>query len=205
MKFFPLRTICAMMVIAVVGSCDKNIEPTTDPVALTTPTVTASVENRNVTISWNAIDNAVSYSWSLDGGSARSTDQTTVTVSASDLEAGEHTVSVTAMPALNSNEFTASEAGTATFTIEGQAVKLDTPSINATSDNNAGTLTLFWEAIDNAASYRYCLDDGSWTTTEETSVILQIADLEVGDHTFNVIADPEEGSTEYLSALKPSR
>lgn len=200
MKFFPLRTICAMMVIAVVGSCDKNIEPTTDPVALTTPTVTASVENRNVTISWNAIDNAVSYSWSLDGCSARSTDQTTVTVSASDLEAGEHTVSVTAMPALNSNEFTASEAGTATFTIEGQAVKLDTPSINATSDNNAGTLTLFWEAIDNAASYRYCLDDGSWTTTEETSVILQIADLEVGDHTFNVIADPEEGSTEYLSS-----
>ena len=58
MKFFPLRTICAMMVIAVVGSCDKDIEPTTDPVALTTPTITASVENRNVTISWNAIDNA---------------------------------------------------------------------------------------------------------------------------------------------------
>ena len=106
---------CAVMV-----SCDKdddkkpNNPPTPDPdqpTKLATPSVTCEVGETEVTVSWEAVANAASYEYTVDGGTATTTD-------VADLAAGNHTVSVTALPEDGSEEYTKSDAGTATFNIE---------------------------------------------------------------------------------------
>ena len=113
---------CAMLV-----SCDKdddkkpNNPPTPDPdqpTKLATPSVTCEVGETEVTVSWEAVANAASYEYTVDGGTATTTEETTFTLAVADLAAGNHTVSVTALPEDGSEEYTKSDAGTATFNIE---------------------------------------------------------------------------------------
>lgn len=113
---------CAMLV-----SCDKdddkkpNNPPTPDPdqpTKLATPSVTYEVGETEVTVSWEAVANAASYEYTVDGGTATTTEETTFTLAVADLAAGNHTVSVTALPEDGSEEYTKSDAGTATFNIE---------------------------------------------------------------------------------------
>ena len=113
---------CAVMV-----SCDKdddkkpNNPPTPDPdqpTKLATPSVTCEVGETEVTVSWEAVANAASYEYTVDGGTATTTEETTFTLAVADLAAGNHTVSVTALPEDGSEEYTKSDAGTATFNIE---------------------------------------------------------------------------------------
>lgn len=112
---------CAMLV-----SCDKdddkkpNNPPTPDPdqpTKLATPSVTCEVGETEVTVSWEAVANAASYEYTVDGGTATTTEETTFTLAVADLAAGNHTVSVTALPEDGSEEYTKSDAGTATFNI----------------------------------------------------------------------------------------
>ena len=113
---------CAMLV-----SCDKdddkkpNNPPTPDPdqpTKLATPSVTYEVGETEVTVSWEAVANAASYEYTVDGGTATTTEETTFTLAVADLAAGNHTVSVTVLPEDGSEEYTKSDAGTATFNIE---------------------------------------------------------------------------------------
>ena len=154
--------------------------------ALATPEVSATVNGDNVTVSWTEIPNAATYSWNIDSNAARTTDQTSVTVSTSDLAEGEHTVYVIANPALDAaDQYTASQPGSYTFTVTAQVEpqRLETPEVTANSDGK-GEVVVSWSSIEHAASYIYSLDSGEWETTTETSV-----------------AQPEEGSAEYRESL----
>ena len=90
----------------------------TTPTKLATPNVKAEVGETEVLVSWEAVANAASYEYTVDGGTATTTEETTFTLAVADLAAGNHTVSVTALPEDGSEEYTKSGAGTATFNIE---------------------------------------------------------------------------------------
>ena len=171
--------------------------------ALATPEVSATVNGDNVTVSWTEIPNAATYSWNIDSNAARTTDQTSVTVSTSDLAEGEHTVYVIANPALDAaDQYTASQPGSYTFTVTAQVEpqRLETPEVTANLDGKGGVV-VSWSSIEHAASYIYSLDSGEWETTTETSVTYQTSDLTATTHTVSVIAQPEEGSAEYRESL----
>ena len=138
-----------------------------------------------------------------DSNAARTTDQTSVTVSTSDLAEGEHTVYVIANPALDAaDQYTASQPGSYTFTVTAQVEpqRLETPEVTANPDGKGGVV-VSWSSIEHAASYIYSLDSGEWETTTETSVTYQTSDLTATTHTVSVIAQPEEGSAEYRESL----
>lgn len=203
MNYFYLRVFAVSAAVAVAFSCQEKPESTTtEPLA--TPEVSAVVNDndRTVTISWAEVPNATTYSWYIDSNSARTTDQTSVTVSTSDLTDGEHTAYVIANPALDAaDQYTASQPGSYTFTVTvlPEPQRLETPEVTANQDDN-GAIVISWSSS-NAASYNYSFDSGEWTNTTDVSVTYQVADLTIGSHTMQVVALPEEGSTEYLESL----
>lgn len=202
MNYFYLRVFAVSAAAAVAFSCQEPENTTTEPLA--TPEVSAVVNDndRTVTISWAEVPNATTYSWYIDSNSARTTDQTSVTVSTSDLTDGEHTAYVIANPALDAaDQYSASQPGSYTFTVTvlPEPQRLETPEVTANQDDN-GTIVISWSSS-NAASYNYSFDSGEWTNTTDASVTYQVADLTIGSHTMQVVALPEEGSTEYLESL----
>ena len=202
MNYFYLRLFVVSAAAAVALSCQEQNGPA-DAVALATPEVSATVNGDNVTVSWTEIPNAATYSWNIDSNAARTTDQTSVTVSTSDLAEGEHTVYVIANPALDAaDQYTASQPGSYTFTVTAQVEpqRLETPEVTANPDGKGGVV-VSWSSIEHAASYIYSLDSGEWETTTETSVTYQTSDLTATTHTVSVIAQPEEGSAEYRESL----
>lgn len=202
MNYFYLRLFAVSAAAAVALSCQEQNGPA-EAVALATPEVSATVNGDNVTVSWTEIPNAATYSWNIDSNAARTTDQTSVTVSTSDLAEGEHTVYVIANPALDAaDQYTASQPGSYTFTVTAQVEpqRLETPEVTANSDGK-GEVVVSWSSIEHAASYIYSLDSGEWETTTETSVTYQTSDLTATTHTVSVIAQPEEGSAEYRESL----
>ena len=202
MNYLYLRVFAVSAAVAVAFSCQEQNGPA-DAVALATPEVSAAVSGDNVTVSWTQIPNAATYSWNIDSNAARTTDQTSVTVSTSDLAEGEHTVYVIANPALDAaDQYTASQPGSYTFTVTAQVEpqRLETPEVTANLDGKGGVV-VSWSSIEHAASYIYSLDSGEWETTTETSVTYQTSDLTATTHTVSVIAQPEEGSAEYRESL----
>ena len=202
MNYLYLRVFAVSAAVAVAFSCQEQNGPA-DAVALAPPEVSATVNGDNVTVSWTEIPNAATYSWNIDSNAARTTDQTSVTVSTSDLAEGEHTVYVIANPALDAaDQYTASQPGSYTFTVTAQVEpqRLETPEVTANPDGK-GVVVVSWSSIEHAASYIYSLDSGEWETTTETSVTYQTSDLTATTHTVSVIAQPEEGSAEYRESL----
>lgn len=202
MNYFYLRLFAVSAAAAVALSCQEQNGPA-DAVALATPEVSAAVSGDNVTVSWTQIPNAATYSWNIDSNAARTTDQTSVTVSTSDLAEGEHTVYVIANPALDAaDQYTASQPGSYTFTVTArvESQRLETPIVTAKSDGKGGVV-VSWSSIEHAASYTYSLDSGEWKSTTDTTVTYQTSDLTATTHTVSVIAQPEEGSAEYRESL----
>ena len=202
MNYFYLRLFAVSAAAAVALSCQEQNGPA-EAVALATPEVSATVNGDNVTVSWTEIPNAATYSWNIDSNAARTTDQTSVTVSTSDLAEGEHTVYVIANPALDAaDQYTASQPGSYTFTVTArvESQRLETPIVTAKNDGKGGVV-VSWSSIEHAASYTYSLDSGEWKSTTDTTVTYQTSDLTATTHTVNVIAQPEEGSSEYRESL----
>lgn len=202
MNYFYLRLFAVSAAAAVALSCQEQNGPA-DAVALATPEVSAAVSGDNVTVSWTQIPNAATYSWNIDSNAARTTDQTSVTVSTSDLAEGEHTVYVIANPALDAaDQYTASQPGSYTFTVTArvESQRLETPIVTAKSDGKGGVV-VSWSSIEHAASYTYSLDSGEWKSTTDTTVTYQTFNLTATTHTVSVIAQPEEGSSEYRESL----
>ena len=201
MNYLYLRVFAVSAAVAVAFSCQEQNGPA-DAVALATPEVSATVNGDNVTVSWTEIPNAATYSWNIDSNAARTTDQTSVTVSTSDLAEGEHTVYVIANPALDAaDQYTASQPGSYTFTVARvEPQRLETPIVTAKNDGKGGVV-VSWSSIEHAASYTYSLDSGEWKSTTDTTVTYQTSDLTATTHTVSVIAQPEEGSAEYRESL----
>lgn len=108
----------ALAACAVMVSCEKE-QTTTKTNRLATPQVTATVGETEVSVSWEAIENAVSYEYTVDDGTAENITATSFTIPVADLTIGSHTVSVKAIPEEGA-EYKESRPGTATFEIKGQ-------------------------------------------------------------------------------------
>ena len=112
----------ALAACAVMVSCEKE-ETTTKTNRLATPQVTATVGETEVSVSWEAIENAVSYEYTVDAGAAQSITTTSFTIAVADLAEGSHTVSVVALPEEGS-EYKESRPGSATFEILGEPTEM---------------------------------------------------------------------------------
>ena len=89
------------------------------PTALATPVVTAVAKENNVTLSWEAVENAASYSITVGTEMPVFVEETTY-VFTGEYET-EYTFNVVAVPA-DEDKFAASEAGVATATTEAEPV-----------------------------------------------------------------------------------
>lgn len=87
---------------------EENEAP--EPVQLSTPVVKANVTGTNVTISWNKVENATAYEYSIDRGVATTTTENSITIPA---ESGNHTITVIALG--DGISYLDSEAGKATY------------------------------------------------------------------------------------------
>ena len=117
------------------------------PTALATPVVTAVAKENNVTLSWEAVENAASYSITVGTEMPVFVEETTY-VFTGEYET-EYTFNVVAVPA-DEDKFAASEAGVATATTE--AAPAVTPEIKTISV--AEFLAMPEDEAEGAATYR---------------------------------------------------
>ena len=124
----------------------------TTPTKLATPNVKAEVGETEVLVSWEAVANAASYEYTVDNGAATAIEATSVTLAVADLGAGNHTVSVTALPAEGSKDYTKSDAGTCSFNIKEEEGDDPNPPTGDVPEEYAGYV-------------------GTWTVTTTQSMI----------------------------------
>ena len=81
--------------------------------------------------------------------------------------------------------------------------KLAAPA-NFNGTVNGDDLTITWDAVENAVSYSYVVDNSEPATVTEPSVTLSVEALGYGDHTIFVTALPEDGSEQYTASDEAS-
>ena len=136
-----LLTMAAAMMSLVFVSCEKEDQktptpPTPETSQLQKPSVSASVEGTTVTVSWNSVENAVSYTYSIQ--STQETIQTTQVVF-EEVPAGSYEIKVKADG--DNTNYTDSEWAIATFVVEGQGGG-DDVQMNPALEPFIGTFTL---------------------------------------------------------------
>ena len=130
--------------------------------ALATPEVTAEVvDDKNVTVTWNEVANAANYTVKVNGV-VKEAANTTRTYTIEGTYSTEYTITVVANPAVDSEDYKESAAGSATVTTsadpnaeqpgEGGGDEPEQPG-----DAKVVTLTFF---TDNGAAYIFKGDDG---------------------------------------------
>ncbi len=142
----------------------------TTPTKLATPNVKAEVGETEVLVSWEAVANAASYEYTVDNGAATAIEATSVTLAVADLGAGNHTVSVTALPAEGSKDYTKSDAGTCSFNIKEEEGDDPNPPTGDVSEDlkewigtYSATSTQQVEFVNNSGSLGMNLLDGGAT------------------------------------------
>lgn len=147
------------------------------PTALATPVVTAVAKENTVTLSWEAVENAASYSITVGTEMPVVTEELTYTFTG-EYET-EYTFNVVAVPA-DEEKFAASEAGVATVTTEAApAVTPETKSITV-----AEFLAMPEDETEGAATYRL------------TGVITRVANTTYGNFDLT-----DETGTVYIYGL----
>lgn len=148
-----------------------------EPTALATPVVTAVAKENTVTLSWEAVENAASYSITVGTEMPVVTEELTYTFTG-EYET-EYTFNVVAVPA-DEEKFAASEAGVATVTTEAApAVTPETKSISV-----AEFLAMPEDEAEGAATYRL------------TGVITRVANTTYGNFDLT-----DETGTVYIYGL----
>lgn len=112
-------------------------------------------------VSWVAIDNAASYSYTVDNGAAETTTETSFSLSLEGLEAGIHTVSVTAMPEDGSEEYLPSDPGTASFELLPEPVEPSEGILAWVGEYTATPEYSYVVAVDSQGNINYTRDDNA--------------------------------------------
>lgn len=125
---------------------------------LVTPQVTVSA---NGVASWNSVNNAQSYVYTINDGEEISTNDRTVRLSEN------QTIKVKAVS--GSSEYTDSDFSQPVTYVSGavQPIKLGTPQVTVSASGVAS-----WGGIDNAQSYIYTINNGAEMTTSDRTVRL---------------------------------
>ena len=118
--------------------------PSAAPTALATPVVTAVAKENTVTLTWEAVENAASYSITVGTEMPVVTEETTYTFTG-EYET-EYTFNVVAVPA-DEEKFAASEAGVATATTEAE------PQPETPVAGSQVSVAKFLEMADTATEY----------------------------------------------------
>ena len=155
---------------------------------LETPKVEYAVEGNVITLTWNAVDGATSYTVS---GVA---EMPVVTEETSYVFTGEYETEYTFTVVAVSDDL-ASQPYTVVVTTEAAPVVdpeeptvLATPVVTAVAKEN--TVTLTWEAVENAASYSITVGTEMPVVTEELTYTFT-GEYET-EYTFNVVAVPAD-------------
>ena len=112
-KFHALT--CVLAAILAFSSCEKP-EEEYEPVALVSPELSVEITGASFTVSWEAVENAASYSYVFQDEAEETTSETSVTFS--DLEPGTYTVKVKADAPADSKEYLDSEYAETTAEIK---------------------------------------------------------------------------------------
>ncbi len=197
------RRAATVLVLAALGaaalsSCKPEKK---DPTPLTTPQPSLAASSvSSLTFSWSAVQNAVQYSYELAGPDGSRVDGGTTSGLSAEFTGLEdnttYTFKLTAYPEVNSEDYLSSSVGQCTGTT-GAIVPLKTPVVSI--EQGEGTVTISWEAIENAASYVYSINGGEETSVTETSVTVR---LDPGKYTVTVYA--VSGSEAYSNSEKAS-
>lgn len=142
-------------------SCEEK-EPEVRPVQLDTPALALiNSTSSSFTVGWAAVENASSYVYTLNGQQEETTSELSVTYE--DLTPGEYVLKVKAV-ATNPEQYP--DSGWAEITVTIAVNKLTTPTLTVI-EQTAASFTVGWEAVENAASYAYTVNDGMESTTSE--------------------------------------
>ena len=192
-KFHALT--CVLAAILAFSSCEKP-EEEYEPVALVSPELSVEITGASFTVSWEAVENAASYSYVFQDEAEETTSETSVTFS--DLEPGTYTVKVKADAPADSKEYLDSEYAETTAEIKDEVKPnaLATPQL--TVEVSETSFTVSWTAVENAESYTYVFQDEAEETTSDTSVTF--SDLEPGTYTVKVKANAPADSKEYTDS-----
>ncbi len=168
----------------------KNLrfEFTGDAVAKTSieaPVVKAEVEGNVVALTWDAVKNAGTYTVIVANEMPVVVEECEYTFTGE--FATEYTISVVAVPADEEKYYT-SEATVVTVTTDAEPVALATPVVTAVAKEN--TVTLTWDAVENAAAYSITVGTEMPVVTEETTYVFT-GEYET-EYTFNVVAIPAD-------------
>lgn len=119
--------LAAALVAGFAFSCKPDSEGDgSEPVQLSTPVLEITGQDEtSFTISWESVENASSYVYTLNGGNEEGTAE--LSVSFTELEAGDYTVKVKAI-ASNPEEFADSEWAEVTVSLEGVSDEPDDPA-----------------------------------------------------------------------------
>lgn len=144
---------------AAFAGCSDDEKPV-DPVALAIPVLAEdAVTQVSVAVTWDAVENAVSYACTLDGGAETTVTQPSVRFDG--LEPGRsYTVKVKAVA--GQEQYLDSEFAQITLTTL-PATQLAAPVLSA-GDATENSATVVWEAVPDAASYVYTVDGGEELT-----------------------------------------
>ena len=183
-----LRELLSLAAAALAGtvllaSCEKEPqEPGGAAVPLAKPEIIIGDQTpTSFTATWTAVENADSYTYILDDGQEQATKETSVKFTG--LESGNYTIKVKATSA-DKESFSDSEWAEARVSLR-EPDQLAAPVLSIT-EQDMTSFTVAWEAVENAASYKYALNDGQELTTEELSV--SFPDLTPGEYTVRVMA-----------------
>lgn len=165
-------------------SCEEK-EPEVQPVQLEAPALTiVNSTSSSFTIGWEAVENASSYVYTLNGQQEETTSE--LSVAYTDLTPGEYVLKVKAV-ASAPELYHDSEWAEITVTLS--LNKLSTPSLSVT-DRTYTSFTIGWEAVENAASYAYTVNDGEEGTT--TEIFFTEEGLSAGEYSVKVKAVASE-------------
>lgn len=195
MKRVFLRILYAAAAAAFLLSCVEDAQEAA-PVELTAPSISVeqSLSGDSFTVEWASVPNAVSYSYSLNGATAVSTAELSVTFS--EMEPGSYNVRVKAVAA-DGGGYLDSQWGNYDFDLisggdaDSDQVRLDKPVLQA-GNVTEDSFTVSWSAVDGASGYAYSLDGGEETTVAETEVVF--TGMAAGDYRVRVKAKASEGS-----------
>lgn len=195
--------IAAVLLLA--AACNKE----TKPVQLQSPVPACLIAQNSTdcTVSWSAVDNAVSYNWKLYEANDKSMpveSESGVTYLSVDFaglkENAKYEFEIVAVAAANS-DYLDSEIGSTSFTTGVLPKPLSTPVLTCNADDKSANCTISWNAVDKASSYSWQLFEAADKSVAVKSAE-KVSECEVKfddlkeetDYVFEVIAIAVTGS-----------
>lgn len=179
-------------------------EETPTPPDTPTNLAASDITYNSMTISWDAVDDAVDYDLDVrpEGGEWTTITQAEITYAYTSLSAETtYQIKVRANNAEGSSDYTASIEAT---TLEAPSAP-DTPANLMASEITYNSMTISWDAVENADQYELNVrpKGGAWTVIEQTATSYNYTELSAETiYEFRVLAKNDIGASAYTSIVE---